>query len=97
MRLEQTRFSCQTRGLETLFRLKIPWKTILLSLNSKRSMSQDPTASKPLMPLSEVRRAFYEARQQHFKIRREITDQVIQEIQNSRKYAPSRRLLTKQA
>ncbi|MCF7786021.1 MAG: hypothetical protein K9N47_07860 [Prosthecobacter sp.] len=52
-------------------------------------MPQEQKAAKTLMPYEELRRSFSEARQNMSRMQGLITDQMIQRLQESRKYAHS--------
>lgn len=52
-------------------------------------MPQETKPAKTLMPYEEVRRTFYEGRQRLLQERIAITDEMIQRLQDSRKYAHS--------
>lgn len=52
-------------------------------------MASNPLTSKTLMPYSEVRRGFSEARRQQWLTQGPVTLEAIQRIQQSRKYAHS--------
>jgi len=52
-------------------------------------MPQEPKPAKTLMPYEELRRSFYESRQNMSRMQGPITDQMIQRLQESRKYARS--------
>ena len=52
-------------------------------------MTQEPKTAKTLMPYEQLRRSFYESRQNMSRMQGPITDQMIQRLQESRKYADS--------